>query len=94
MKKILFLMVIGFGGSMLFKNGYVTISPDNQVKVAGWAVPLPAAVQSSPVMGMVTTLLQGNLGPTGAPGKPGAAGANNPAAKASDQFSAVAKALH
>jgi hypothetical protein len=63
MKKLLFLMVVGFGGTMLFKNGYVSITPDHQVRVAGWAVPLPPSVQASPVMGMVTTLLQGNLEP-------------------------------
>jgi hypothetical protein len=63
MKKLLFLMVVGFGGTMLLKGNYVTISPDNQVRVAGWAVPLPASVQASPVMGMVSTMLQGNLAP-------------------------------
>ena len=66
MKKLLFLMVVGFGGTMLVKGNYVTISPDNQVRVAGWAVPLPASVQSSPVLGMVSTMLQGNLGPPAA----------------------------
>jgi hypothetical protein len=75
MKKLLFLMVVGFGGTMLLKNGYVTMSPDNQIRVAGWAVPIPASVQASPVMGMVSTLLQGNLGPaatTTAQARPGA----------------------
>jgi hypothetical protein len=72
MKKLLFLMVVGFGGTMLFKNGYVTITPDNQVRVAGWAVPIPASVQASPVMGMVSTLLQGNLAPPSAQARPGA----------------------
>jgi hypothetical protein len=67
MKKLLFLLVVGFGGSMLIKGNYVTISPtDNQVRVAGWVVPLPASVQSSPVMAMVSTMLQGNLGPPAA----------------------------
>ncbi len=63
MKKMLFLMVVGFGGTMLLKHGYVTITPDNQVRIAGWAVPIPPSVRASPVMGMVTTLFQGNLGP-------------------------------
>ena len=63
MKKLLFLMVVGFGGTMLVKGNYVTISPENQVRVAGWAVPLPASVQTSPIMGMVSTMLQGNLAP-------------------------------
>src|SRR5258708_11551213 len=63
MKKMLFLMVVGFGGAMLVKGGHVTITPDNQVRVAGYNVPLPAAVQNSPVMGMITTLFMGQMGP-------------------------------
>ena len=78
MKKLLFLLVVGFGGAMLVKGGHVTIAPDNQVRVAGYAVPLPPAVQNSPIFGMVTTLLMGQLGPTaqmtGAPARPGAPG--------------------
>jgi len=78
MKKLLFLMVLGFGGAMLVKGGHVTISSDNQVRVAGYAVPLPATVQNSPVFGMVTTLLMGQLGPTAqvtsVPARPGAPG--------------------
>src|ERR1700675_4463249 len=54
MKKMLFLMVVGFGGAMLVKGGHVTITPENQLRVAGYNVPLPAAVQNSPVMGMIT----------------------------------------
>jgi hypothetical protein len=74
MKKLLFMMVVGFGGTMLFKQGYVAITPDNQVRVAGWAVPLPPSVQASPIMGMINTLFQGNLGPqmTNAAPRPGA----------------------
>jgi hypothetical protein len=78
MKKMLFLMVVGFGGAMLVKGGHVTITPDNQVRVAGYNVPLPAAVQNSPVMGMITTLFMGQLAPatqmTGVAGRPGAPG--------------------
>jgi len=71
MKKLLFLLVVGFGGSMLIKGNYVTISPtDNQVRVAGWAVPLPASVQASPVLAMVSTMLQGNLGSPAAASAP------------------------
>jgi len=61
MKKLLFLMIIGLGGTMLIKGGHVTIGPDNQVRIAGYAVPLPEAVQNSPIMGMVTTVLMGQL---------------------------------
>jgi hypothetical protein len=119
MKKLLFLMVVGFGGAMLVKGGHVTITPENQVKVANYTLPIPAAVQNSPVFGMVTTLFMGQLGPTaeataapgrtGTPGVPSmsnvsaAAGSYNssggrtgaPAAPsaASDQLTAVAKAL-
>jgi hypothetical protein len=77
MKKLLFLMVVGFGGTMLLKGGHVTITPDNQVRVAGYTVPLPEAVQNSPVMGMITTVLMGQLqtapqtaGATSRPGTP------------------------
>jgi len=61
MKKLLIMMLIGLGGTALIKNGHVTITPDNQIRVAGYAVPLPEAVQNSPLMGMVTTLLLGQL---------------------------------
>ncbi len=118
MKKMLFFMVVGFGGAMLVKGGHVVITPDNQVRVAGYTVPLPPAVQNSPVMGMVTTLFMGQLGgpvqatAAAAPGRPGypalpnvtstvgtynpnapRAAAAGPAGGASDQLSAVAKAL-
>ena len=46
MKKLLFLMVVGFGGTMLLKNGYVTVAPD-QVRVAG-AKAKPATVSERP----------------------------------------------
>lgn len=57
MKKLLFVMVVGFGAAMLVKNGKVTVTPDNQIQVVGFAVPLPNAVQQSPIMGMVTSML-------------------------------------
>ena len=72
MKKLLFLVVVGFGGTMLLKGNYVTVMPD-QVRVARWSFPIPASVQASPIMGMVSTLLEGNLGPptAGAAARPG-----------------------
>jgi hypothetical protein len=57
MKKLLFVLVIGFGGAMMVKTGKVTVTPDKQVMVAGFHVPLPEAVQNSPVFGMVTDQL-------------------------------------
>ena len=63
MKKLLFLMVVGFGGTMLVKGGHVVITPNNQVLVAGYQVPLPDAVQSSPVMGAVASMLRTQVGP-------------------------------
>jgi hypothetical protein len=53
MKKLLFVMLVGFGGAMLVKSGQVTATADNQILVAGYHVPLPQAVQNSPVLGMV-----------------------------------------
>src|SRR5258708_3119057 len=70
MKKLLFIMLVGIGGTMLIKNGYVTIAPDNEVRVAGHPLPLPDALKNSPIMGMVTTMLMGQL-----PAAPQAAGA-------------------
>jgi hypothetical protein len=109
MKKLLFLMVVGFGGTMLLKGNYVIVTPD-QVRVARWTFPLPASVRASPIMGMVTTLLQGNLGPPASDAAPrpgmaalpnvtsavGTYNANPPAAgqpQGSDQFNAVSRAL-
>ena len=65
MKKLLFVMVVGFGAAMLVKNGKVTVTPDNQIQVVGFAVPLPNAVQQSPIMGMVTSMLPASA-PVGA----------------------------
>jgi hypothetical protein len=53
MKKLLFILVLGFGGAMLFKSGQVTATTDRHIQVAGYQVPLPEAVQNSPVYGMV-----------------------------------------
>ena len=57
MKKLLFVMVVGFSAAMLVKSGQVTASPDNQIHVAGFAVPLPNAVRQSPIMGVVASML-------------------------------------
>jgi hypothetical protein len=73
MKKLLFVMVVGFGAAMLVKNGKVTVTPDNQIQVVGFAIPLPNAVQQSPIMGMVTGMLPAAAPPgagTGVPARP------------------------
>jgi hypothetical protein len=101
MKKLLFLMVAGFGVAMLIEAGHVTILPDH-AHVAGYAVPLPADVQNSPVMGMVTTVLKGP--PDAVPqqgGRPGArpvlpvvaSTVSTYSANRPDQFNGAAKAL-
>jgi hypothetical protein len=53
MKKMLLILVLGFGGAMLFKSGQVTATSDKQIQVAGYRVPMPEAVQNSAVFGMV-----------------------------------------
>jgi hypothetical protein len=63
MKKLLFFMLLAFGGAMFLKGGYVSVTPDNQVHVAGWIVPLPASVQNSPVMGMLTMMARMQTAP-------------------------------
>ena len=55
MKKLFLMMLVGIGGTMLIKNGQVTMTPENDVRVAGYTVPLPDAVQNSPLMGLVMT---------------------------------------
>jgi hypothetical protein len=128
MKKLLFLVVIGIGGSMLVKGNHVALTPEGQVRFMAWTFPLPEGVRSSPLMGMVMLFAQpqgpsasGVPSPLGvAQARPGVApaaappalpvvtsaaqtynpnpqpnphpAASGPAA-ASDQFSAVAKAL-
>jgi hypothetical protein len=71
MKKLLLVMVIGFGAAMLVKNGQVTVSPDRQIMVVGYPVPLPDAVQNSPVLAMMLGQLPN--APSRAAGSPGAA---------------------
>jgi hypothetical protein len=70
MKKLLFVMVVGFGAAMLVKNGQVTITPDKQIQVAGYNVPLPDAVQNSPVLGMVLGQLPAASRAGGSPAAP------------------------
>jgi len=71
MKKLLFVMVVGFGVAMLVKNGQVTVTPDKHIQVVGFSVPLPDAVQNSPVLGMVLGQLpEVSARAGGAPGAP------------------------
>jgi hypothetical protein len=72
MRKLLFLAVVLFGGAMFLKSN-ASITPDNQVRVASWTFPIPAAVQNSPVMGLVNTMLLGRLDSTGPTARPGGA---------------------
>jgi hypothetical protein len=57
MKKLLFVAAIGFGAAMLVKTGQVSVTQDKQIQVAGYNVPLPDAVQNSPLMGIVLAQL-------------------------------------
>jgi hypothetical protein len=70
MKKLLFVMVVGFGAAMLVKNGQVTVSRDNQIVIAGFAVPVPDAVQQSPIMGIIAGVLPHAAPANAAPGVP------------------------
>jgi hypothetical protein len=71
MKKLLFVMVVGFGAAMFVKSGQVTVTADKQIQVAGYRVPLPEAVQNSPVLGMVIDQLPLSSSRAGAsPGAP------------------------
>jgi hypothetical protein len=73
MKKLLLVMLIGFGAAMLVKNGQVTVSPDRQIMVVGYPVPLPDAVQNSPVLAMMLGQLPN--APSRAGGSPASAAA-------------------
>jgi hypothetical protein len=71
MKKLLFILVVGFGAAMLFKSGQVTATPDKQIQVAGYKLPLPEAVQNSPVFAMVIGQLpEASSRTAGAPAAP------------------------
>ena len=70
MKKLLFVMVVGFGAAMLVKNGQVTVGRDNQIVVAGFAVPVPGAVQQSPIMAIVASMLPRSAPASADPGAP------------------------
>jgi hypothetical protein len=70
MKKLLFVMVVGFGAAMLVKNGQVTVSRENQIVVAGFAVPVPDSVQQSPIMGIVASVLPHSAPPSAGPVAP------------------------
>lgn len=71
MKKLLFVMVVGFGAAMLVKSGQVTATPDNQIRVAGYLVPLPNAVQQSPIMGTIAGMLPASAHAVASPAAPG-----------------------
>ena len=58
MKKLLFLVMVGIGGSMLVKGNHVALTPEGEVRVLAWTFPLPAGVKSSPLMGMVALFAQ------------------------------------
>ena len=58
MRKFLFIAVVLFGGAMFLK-GKVSLTPDHQLHVATWTFPIPAAVQNSPLMALVDTMLLG-----------------------------------
>ena len=68
MKKLLVVMLVGFGAAMLVKHGQVAVTPDNQIQVVGFAVPLPNAVQQSPLMGIVASLLPSSSAPAASAG--------------------------
>lgn len=68
MKKLFFMMLVGVGIASL--KGHVTITPDNQIHLASWSFPVPAAVQSSPIYPMLATVMMGQLQ---APGQAAAA---------------------
>src|SRR6185312_11058183 len=66
MKKMLFMAVLVIGGGAFMKNN-LHVSPDGQVRLAGWLVPIPPSVQNSPVMGMITMMAQMQAAPHGGP---------------------------
>jgi hypothetical protein len=69
MKKLL----VGLGFMSL--EGNVSLTPDNQVHVSKCVFPVPAAIQSSPVYAIVSTVVMGQLGPLSQPGGAPAAAA-------------------
>lgn len=70
MKKLLVVMVVAFGAAMLAENGQITVSRDNQIVVAGFAVPVPDAVQQSPIVGIVASVLPHSAPASAGPGVP------------------------
>jgi hypothetical protein len=56
MLKLLFIAVILLGCAVVLK-GNVNFTADNQVHVASWTIPIPPAVQNSPVLGFVKAIL-------------------------------------
>jgi hypothetical protein len=74
---MLFFIVVVLGGGAFLKNN-LTITPDNQVHIAGWAVPIPASVQSNPITAMVIMMVRMQSGPQLAPADPRYATAAQP----------------
>jgi hypothetical protein len=66
MKKMLFMAVLVIGGGSFLKN-HMVVMPNGQIFISGWAVPVPPAVQNSPIMGLVTMLAGMTTSQTGAP---------------------------
>jgi hypothetical protein len=65
MRKFLFVVVV-LGGGVFFLKGKVSLTPDNQLHVVNWTFPIPAAVQNSPLMALIDTMLLGRGEPAGA----------------------------
>jgi hypothetical protein len=80
MKKMLIMAVLVAGGGMFLKN-YLVITPNGQVTVAGWNVPVPAAVKSSPLYSTVLMVagMQASGQPAGGDPRHGAAQPSRPA---------------
>jgi hypothetical protein len=63
MKKMLIMALIVIGGGAYLRNNLV-ITPKGQVTIAGWSVPIPASVQSSPLYSMFTMVASMQSGPS------------------------------
>jgi hypothetical protein len=108
MLKLLFIAVVLLGCAVVLK-GNVSFTADNQVQVASWTIPIPQAVQNSPVLGLVKAVLTvhseqaaASAGPPPPPPLPtvttvnGTYGGTRPAsgpAQPAAQFDTVAKAI-
>jgi hypothetical protein len=66
MKKMLFMAVLVIGGGSFLKS-HMVVTPNGQIFISGWAVPVPPAVQNSPIMGLATMLAGITTSQTGVP---------------------------